>query len=175
MAWKSFADVLLHVTELDEVVWAGHKLTFTVAVGKSQYRGSTPILKVQKTAGGPWLEVAHAEQLALLLAGQEWKRMKQRGESTEGGIKAERVQTISEREAKAIRAAISVGESIDAWTEAIHALDGAFGAASSKSREMLANLVRRKLLTLRTQAGNVVQAYKTWWELGAKHPDASKP
>jgi hypothetical protein len=68
-----------------------------------------------------------------------------------------------------------VGESTDAWTEAVHGIDGVFGAASSESRELLADLVSRKLLTLRTQAGNVVWACKTWRELGAKYPDASKP
>jgi len=94
-------------------------------------------------------------------------------EEAEGAVK--HVATISDREAKAIRAAISVGECEDPWKEPVHAIDRALGLSSSESRDLLGDLERRKIIRLYTVAPHGKQPHAVaHWMLGPEHPDAPK-
>ena len=84
--------------------------------------------------------------------------------------------SISEREAAAIRAAIGAGVTPDAWAVPVHAVERALGLTSEQSRELLADLKKRKLLSIRAKArdGREWARPASWWELGPEHPDRLK-
>src|SRR5260370_41815637 len=93
------------------------------------------------------------------------------GSPQEGGVMAK----ISDREAEAVRAAISVGECQDPWKEPVHAIDRALRLSSNESRDLLMDLERRKLIKLRPEARHGEQLHlKARWTLGLEHPDAPK-
>lgn len=82
---------------------------------------------------------------------------------------------ISDREAEAVRAAISVGVCQDPWKEPVHAIDRTLRLSSDESRELLRALQRRKLLTLCPEARHGKQLHlAARWILGTEHPDAPK-
>ena len=85
------------------------------------------------------------------------------------------MEKISDREAKAIRAAISVGECRDPWKEPVDAIVSAVGSLSDESKALLVDLQRRKLLTLCPEARDGKQLHlAAHWTLGPEHPDAPK-
>jgi len=79
---------------------------------------------------------------------------------------------ISDREAKAIHAAISVGECRDPWRDPVDAVILAVGLSSDKARELLSDLQTRNLLTLCPEARDGKQPHPAArWTLGPEHPD----
>jgi hypothetical protein len=82
---------------------------------------------------------------------------------------------VSDREGKAIHAAISSGECRDPWRDPVDAVVRAVGLSSDKARELLSDLQTRNLLTLCPEARDGNQPHPAArWTLGPEHPDAPK-